>query len=99
MGLITHCSQCVQNKHPITENEVIALHLLMLWMRVCGLDDLCSGVQQNGIGVWFGPEEPITVVEVVGECLRELVGAAVFVILVSLYYRLWRVSLPEVARV
>lgn len=53
---------------------------------VWNLDDLASGVQQNRIGVWFGPEEPITVVEVIGERLGELVGAAVFVILVCLCY-------------
>ena len=64
-----------------------------LLMRVCGLDQLSSGVQQNGIGVWPGPEDPITVVEVVVERLGDLVGAAVLIVLV------WEVSLPEVAQV
>ena len=50
-------------------------------------------MQQNGIGVWFGSEETIAEVEVVGECLRQLVGAAVFLVLVSLYSGLWRLSL------
>lgn len=71
------------------------------------LDELSSGGQQDGIGVWPGPEDPITIVEMIVERLRELVGAAVFVILVSLHHQhrgspvlfTCRVSLPEVAQV
>lgn len=48
------------------------------------LDNLSSGVQQDGIGVWFGPEDPVTVVEVIGESFRDLVGAAVGVVVVLL---------------
>ncbi len=70
----------------------------MLWMRVCGLDDLSSRVQQNRIGVWLGPEDPITFVEVIAERLRYLVGAAVPVILLSLLFT-WGASLSEVAQV
>lgn len=69
----------------------------MLWVRVCGLDYLSSGVQQNSVGVWLWPEDPITEVEVIGECLRELVGVAVFVILAFFRYRLRGVSLSMVA--
>lgn len=41
----------------------------MLWKVVGGLDQLWFGVQQNGIGVWPGPQDPITIVEVIGERL------------------------------
>lgn len=68
-------------------------------MKVTVLDDLSSGLQQNGIGVRFGPKEPITVVEVVGECLRDLVQAAVLIVHMSVNYRVWRVSSPEGVRV
>lgn len=37
--------------------------------RLSDLDDLGSGVQQDGIGMWFGPEESITQVEMVGKRL------------------------------
>lgn len=57
--------------------------LHMMWMRVYSLDHLCSGLEQNGIGVWLGPEEPVTVVEVVVECLRDLIGVAAVVVLLS----------------
>lgn len=69
-----------------------------LW-RVWGLDDLSFGMQQDGIGVRPGPEEPVTVVEVVVESLRELVRAAVFAIIWDLLLRTGRVSLPEVDQI
>lgn len=58
------------------------------WRRSCGLDDLPPGVQQDGIGVRFGPEDAIAVVEVIGERLRDLEGAAVAVavVLVPLWF-------------
>lgn len=68
-------------------------------MKVSVLDDLTSGLQQDGIGVWFGPKEPFTEVEVVGECLRDLVQAAVLIIHMSVNDRVWRVSFPEGVRV
>lgn len=34
-----------------------------------GLDDVAPGVHQDSIGVWLGPEETVTVVEVIGERL------------------------------
>lgn len=71
------------------------------------LNNLCSG-QQNGIGVWPGSEDPVTVVEVIVERRRDLVRAAAVVILVFILHWLGgspvlfmqrRVSFPEVAEV
>lgn len=68
-------------------------------MKVGVLDDLTSGLQQDGIGVRFGPKEPFTEVEVVGERLRDLVQAAVLIIHMSVNYRVWGVSFPGGVRV
>lgn len=74
-----------------------------------GLDQLCFGVQQNGVGVRPGPQDPITIVEVMGERLRDLVraAAAVVVVLTSFHCGLggrpvlfvWTVSFPLMAHV
>lgn len=64
-----------------------------------GLDQLSFGVQQDGVGVRFGSEDPVAVVEVIGERLGDLVGAAVVVVLVSLVYRLGRVPNPLMVQV
>lgn len=55
----------------------------MSWMVDGGLDQLCFGVQQNGIGVWPGPQDPITIVEVIGERLCDLVGAVAAVVVLT----------------
>lgn len=68
-------------------------------VEVRGLDDLSSGVQQNGIGVWPGPEDAITVVEVVVECLRYLEGVVIVLVLMFFCYGLWRVPLSTVVQV
>lgn len=58
--------------------------MLSCGITLSGLDDLRSGCQQDSVGVRFGPEDPVAVIEVVGEGLRDLVRAAVLIVLASL---------------
>lgn len=51
----------------------------MALVTLAGLDDLRSGCQQDSVGVWFGSEDPVAVIEVVGEGLGDLVRAAVLI--------------------
>lgn len=73
-----------------------------------GLDQLCFGVQKNGIGVWSGPQDPITIVEVSGERLCDLVGAVAAVVILWFFLCVlggrpvlivWRVFFPLMAQV
>lgn len=61
----------------------------MGWRTLGSLDDLRPGRQQDGVGVRFGPEDAVAVVEVVGEGLGDLVRAAV-----PIAHRLRGVSFP-----
>lgn len=49
------------------------------------LDELAPGMQQNGVGVQLGPQLAVAVVEVVGERLWQLVGAAAVIDVVALH--------------
>lgn len=51
-----------------------------------GLDHLPPGAEQDGVGVWPGPEDPVTVVKVIVERFRDLVRAAVLVVLESVCF-------------
>lgn len=48
-------------------------------MDLGGLDDVRSGCQQDSVGVRFRSEDPVAVIEVVGEGLGDLVRADVLV--------------------
>lgn len=83
----------MRHKYPITDSKV--LHIFC-GIPFSGLDDLRSWCQQDSVGVRFGPEDPIAVVEVVGEGFGDLVRAAVLIILTSLDHQLRRDSFTVV---